>query len=119
VLYALRLLKANPAFAAIAVFTLAFGIGANTAIFTVVDALALRPLPYGHPEQLIAIETRKSREPELEAWTSAPDFFDLRDRTRFLSSAAGISPVWNLVLTGRGAADRMETLFVSADFPRR
>src|SRR5205085_111481 len=103
--YALRLLRANPAFAVIAVFTLAFGIGANTAIFTVTDALAFHPLPYEHPEQLVAIETRKAREPELEAWTSAPDFFNLRERTRFFSAVAGISPVWNVVLTGRGAAD--------------
>src|SRR5947209_7934787 len=112
VLYALRLLKANPGFTAIAVFTLAFGIGANTAIFTLVDALALWPLPYGHPEQLTAVETRKTREPELESWTSAPDYFDIRERTRFFSSIAAISPVWNMVLTGLGAADLTEGTYV-------
>jgi hypothetical protein len=80
--YALRFLRKNPGFAAISVLTLAFGIGGNTAIFTMVDAIALRGLPYREPDRLVAIETRKTQQPELEPWTSALDFFDARDRTR-------------------------------------
>ncbi|HLK65325.1 MAG TPA: ABC transporter permease [Bryobacteraceae bacterium] len=114
--YSLRFLLRNPAFTAIAVATLAFGIGGNTAVFTLVDAIALRSLPYRQPDRLIAVETRKAQQPELEAWTSALDFFDIREQATTLSSLAGISPVWNVTMTGRGDAEQLETLYVSADF---
>jgi len=114
--YATRFLGRNPAFVAIAVSTLAFGIGGNTAIFTMVDAVALRSLPYREPGRLMAIETRKASQPEIEPWTSAPDFFDIRERTRAFSSVAGISPVWNVVMTGSGEAEQLDCLYVSADF---
>jgi hypothetical protein len=68
--YAGRFLRRNPGFTAIAAITLAFGIGGNTAVFTMVDAVALRSLPYRDPGQLMAIETRKAQQPELEPWTS-------------------------------------------------
>jgi putative ABC transport system permease protein len=114
--YGVRFLRRNPAFAAIAVATLAFGIGGNTAIFTMVDALALRGLPYRDADRLMSIETRKAQQPEIEPWTSAPDFFDFRERARGFSALAGISPVWDMVMTGRGDAENEEALFVSADF---
>ena len=114
--YALRFFRRNPTFTAIAVLTLAFGIGGNTAIFTLVDAVALRSLPYSDPSRLTAIETRKSQQPEIEPWTSALDFFDMRDHFQSFSHLAGISPIWNLVLTGNQPAERVEALFVSASF---
>lgn len=114
--YAARFLRRNPGFAVLAAATLAFGIGGNTAIFTMVDAVVLRSLPYHHAEQLMAIETRKIQQPELEPWTSALDLQDLRTRTTAFSSIAGISPVWNVVLTGMGEAERLRALYVSPAF---
>jgi predicted permease len=113
---ALRFLRRNPAFAAIAVGTLAFGIGGNTAIFSMADALALRGLPYPQADRLMAIETRWPRQSEMEPWTAVPDFFDLRQRAQSFSAMVGISPVWNDILTGAGPTERLETLYVSASF---
>ncbi len=116
--YAARFFHRNPAFAAVAVITLAFGIGGNTAVFTMVDALVLHGLPYSEPDRLMAIDTTKSQQAYIEPWTSALDFFDLRDRTHAFSSIAGIGPVWNVILTGSGEAERLESLYVSASlFP--
>jgi predicted permease len=114
--YAGRFLRRNPGFTAIAAITLAFGIGGNTAVFTMVDAVALRGLPYRDSGQLMAIETRKAQQPELEPWTSALDLADMRAHTDAFSAIAGISPVWNVVLTGFGDAQRLTSLYVSADF---
>jgi predicted permease len=114
--YAFRFFRRSPAFTAIAVCTLAFGIGGNTAIFTLVDAVALRSMPYRDAGRLVAIETRKPQQPEVEPWTSAPDFFDIRDHAGSFSAVAGISPIWNTILTGRGPAEQVDTLFVSATF---
>src|SRR3954447_16096708 len=58
-----RQLGRNPVFAAVAIVTLAFGIGANTAIFSIADALVLRGLPYREPDRLMAVETRRTGQP--------------------------------------------------------
>jgi hypothetical protein len=112
--FAARHMRRNPVFAAVAIVTLAFGIGANTAIFTIVDALLLRGLPYRDADRLMAIETRRVQQPEIEPFTSTPTFFDLRERARSFESLMGIQPVWTLVLTGRGDAEQLKGLFVSA-----
>ncbi len=111
-----RHLRRNPLFAAVAIVTLAFGIGANTAIFTMVDTLVLRGLPYREPDRLMAIETRRVQQPEIDPFTSPPAFFDLRVRARSFESLMGIQPVWNMVLTGRGEAQQIKGFFVSATF---
>lgn len=114
--HAVRLLRGNLAFALLAICTLAFGIGANSAIFTIVDTLALRALPYRDASRLVAIG---GVNPTSNAyWTSMLDYVDLRDDMRSFSSMAAISPVWNDVATIRGAAERLQTLYVSASlFP--
>ncbi len=77
--YAARTLRANPAFAAAAVLTLALGIGASTAIFSVADAVLLRPLPYKDPARLVyACADLKTRNVSDHLW-SGPDYMDLRD----------------------------------------
>jgi predicted permease len=113
--FGLRVLRKSPAYSVAAVLTLALGIGLTTSIYTAVDALALRPLPYQAPDRLMAIESREAHHPENAAWSSAPDFFDLRDHVQSFSFVAAVSPVWNVALTGLGEAERLESLFISAD----
>ncbi len=113
---ALRFFGSNPGFAVIVVATLALGIGGNTAIFTMADALALRSLPYPGANRLMAIETYWTHQQELEPWTSALDLFDLRSRAKSFTSIAAISPVWNDVLASANGAERLETLYVSPNF---
>ncbi len=114
--FAARQLARAPSFSVVTAATLCFAIGGCTAVFSVADALTLRGLPYKDPSKLVSVEMRKSDQPEIEPWTSALDFFDLRERTRTLSSMVAISPIWNMVLTGKGPARRLECLFVSANF---
>jgi putative ABC transport system permease protein len=88
--YGLRQLFKHPAFTIIAILTLALGIGANTAIFSVVNAVLLKPLPFPEPEQLIAFGMTDSRVKDQVnlGSLSYPDFFDFRDQNRTLTSSA-------------------------------
>jgi putative ABC transport system permease protein len=87
--YGARMLRKNPGFTTIAVLTLALGIGANTAIFSVVDAVLLRPLPYAHPQQLMIIRETSQRVGTHSP--SYPDFLDWRKQSRTLAQMAALN----------------------------
>jgi predicted permease len=113
--YALRLLRKQPGFAAVAVLTLALGIGANTAIFSVVDAVLLRPLPFPHPEQLVRV-TADLRKVNLKDFgISINELFDYRDRTGIFDQISGVMPL-NANLTEVYRPERVETLLVDANY---
>ncbi|MBX3733770.1 MAG: ABC transporter permease [Verrucomicrobiae bacterium] len=85
---ALRQLLKNPGFTAVAVLTLALGIGANTAIFGIVNAVLLKPLPYENPQQLVTISDSNPKRGFTQINASAASFFGWRDRTTSFSSLA-------------------------------
>jgi putative ABC transport system permease protein len=90
--YGLRQMRKRPGFTLVVVLTLALGIGANAAIFSVLDAVLLRPLPYDRPEQLVKVWTRFTGigQPNDQNWVSAPEFHDLLTLNRSFSELAAI-----------------------------
>src|ERR1044071_698994 len=91
VTYALRSLRRQPAFLLITMLTLVLGIGANTAVFSVVRGVLLRPLPYPHPEQLEYITSQFPGLGFNQFWVSAPEYVEFRDNNKTFSSVGGYS----------------------------
>jgi predicted permease len=89
--YAFRMFRRNPVFAALAVVALGLGIGANTAIFTLVDSVLLRPLPYAHPDRLVMIWSSNEREHRDRDVVSPLDFMDFKRASAFSSVEAAYS----------------------------
>jgi predicted permease len=112
--YGLRALKKNPGFAAISVLTLALGIGANTAIFSVVNSILLRPLPYKDPDRLVILGHAYPKL-DLIAPVSPPGFLSYRDRGNVFESAA-VSTGGSVNMTGQGEPERVQGRQVSASF---
>jgi putative ABC transport system permease protein len=114
--YAARLLRRQPGFAAAAVQTLALGLGANTAIFALVDATLLRPLPFPAPGDLVML--REHTETSAPGPVSPVNLRDWRDRSRTLSGVAGFVPnVGGMVMTGAdGSAETVPRQWVTAGF---
>jgi putative ABC transport system permease protein len=113
--YALRVLRKAPGFAAAAIVTLALGIAANTAIFSVVYATLLKPLPYPHAEQLFSVNQRESHDESVRTGFSYLTFSDLRDQNRIFSAVAGAQE-HELTLTGHGEPQVVSTSVVTSDF---
>ncbi len=112
--FAFRQLRAAPVFTVIALTTLALGIGANSAIFALVDATLLRPLPYGNPARLVTIwETSGANS---RSFASPPNMFDWNTRNRTFEQIAGFTPnVGGMVMAGRdGIAETVSRQWVTA-----
>jgi putative ABC transport system permease protein len=112
--YGLRMLVKNPGFTAVAVVTLALGIGANTAVFSLLDTILLRPLPYRDPEQLVVVsETVPQMGGDTEIGVAAGEYLDYRDRSRsFVQAAAYEAAGFNL--TGEGTPLRVNAAAATA-----
>ncbi len=112
--YGMRMLRKNPAFTGIAVLALALGIGANTAMFSVIEAVLLRPLPYSNPDELARVASTWERGGVTTPYSSSPpDFFDWRDQNRSFSSMFAYR-IGEYALTGRGEAKRVRAVMATA-----
>jgi predicted permease len=111
--YALRVMRKNPGFAAVAILTLALGIGANTAIFSVVYAVLLKPLPYPAPNQLVVVFDAKPQEGVNFTGVSYMDFEDVRAQNNVFTELAG-NQEHDLTVTGRGEPFVADTAVVTA-----
>src|SRR5215813_14694042 len=99
--YGWRVLTKSPTFTMIAVLTLALGIGASTAVFSVVDTVLLHPLPYKNPEQLVVVSETLPQMLSEDSGVSAGEFQDYRDRNRSFSQVAAYESA-GFNLTGDG-----------------
>jgi putative ABC transport system permease protein len=110
--YAFRLLAKSPAFTLIAIFTLALGVGANTAIFSVVNSVLLRPLPFRDPSRLVLV-IEKSKYPTITV--SYENYLDWRDQNHEFESMEAIYGN-NMTFTAKGEPQRLIARFVTAGF---
>ncbi|MFQ5694683.1 MAG: ABC transporter permease, partial [Terriglobia bacterium] len=113
--YGARMLAKSPGFTAVAVLTLALGIGANTAIFSVVNAILLKPLPFQQPDQLVYIQETARRETVESRPLSYPNFLDWRARSKSFSGMAALDSA-AYTLTGSEQAERITGEGVSAGY---
>ena len=112
--YGVRMLLKNPAFTSVAVLALALGIGANTAMFSVIEGVLLRPLPYSDANQLMRVASTWERDGTTTPYSSSPpDFFDWRNQNRSFSSAFAYQ-IGNFALTGRGEAKGVRAVMATA-----
>ena len=112
--FGLRMLAKNPGFTSVAVLALALGIGANTAMFSVIEAVLLRPLAYSNADQLVSVVSMWQRGGLTTPFScSPPDFFDWRDQNRSFSSIFAFH-TRERALTGRGDARRVTTVVATA-----
>jgi putative ABC transport system permease protein len=113
--FALRGLMRSPAFTAIAVLTLALGIGANTAIFSVINAVLLRPLAYAQPDQLVSLRARLLGRGRKDVPMSQPEYQDLRREVPAIRDLAAAWPI-NINLTGSDEPERIQAAVVSSNY---
>jgi putative ABC transport system permease protein len=113
--YGLRMLAKNPAFTVVAIITLGLGIGANTAVFSGVNAMLLRPFPFQDLDRVVAVWETVPKQDHWHIAAAPANFLDWRERSKtleFLAAGHG----WSANLTGGGLAERVEGYQVTADF---
>jgi putative ABC transport system permease protein len=113
--YAIRMLQKSPWFSVTAILTLALGIGANTAIFSVVNSVLLRPLPYPQSQQLVVIREKATKVGAENVQFSVPEIMDFRARNRTLASVAEYHGM-SFTLFGYGDPQRVRAGVVSANY---
>src|SRR5262245_34744113 len=111
--YALRMLVKSPAFSALAIITLALGIGANSAIFSVVNTVLLRPLPFENPGQLVSLWAHGAANPNDKDVASYPDFVDYQKQSRSFNTMAAFTRAGAVL--GKGAqAQELDGVAITA-----
>ena len=113
--YGLRMLRKSPGFTAVAILTLALGIGANAAIFSLIDAVLLRALPFPHPDRLVAIWERRSASGEANIPVSGHEFVAWSEESHTFDRMA-LYATDNVTVTGHGEPESIGVLRVSAEF---
>jgi predicted permease len=113
--YGLRMLRRSPGFTAVTILTLALGIGANTAIFSVVNAVLLRRLPFPQSVQLVSVQLYDTILKAPNEYLSIPNFFDWRRQNQVFSGMAAFTD-YTCTLTGAGRPVHLNAEWVSADF---
>ena len=114
--YGVRILIKNPGFTLVALLTLALGIGANSAIFSVVNSVLLRPLPYHQPDRLVMVWHNNTKEGKPDDFIAYPSFLDLRAQSQRLEDAAALTPLWRFVLPGSDGHEQVDGHWVSSSF---
>src|SRR5262245_21714846 len=112
--YGARMLLKNTGFTLIALATLALGIGANTAIFSVINAVLLRPLPYAEPERLVALWESNTQRPQSRNSISYPNFFDWRAQSQSFERMASYYTI-PIALTGGATPVNLRAAVISPD----
>ena len=112
-LYACRLLRRQPAFSGVAILTLALGIGATTAVFTVVYGVLLRPLPYRDPARLVTL--LYGHQGRVSPWLSPSNLRDYVAQSEVFTGAAAIAPI-TVNMTGFGDPERVQGARVSSNY---
>ena len=113
--YGVRGLRNSPGFTLVAIVTLALGIGATTAIFSVVNAVLLRPLPYKDSTRLVHLWTVSPSFPDFQMGQSIPNLNDIQSRAHSFDIIAAYLP-GQTALTGEGAPERLSSSAATADF---
>jgi predicted permease len=114
--FAARMLRKNPGFAVVAVLTLALGIGVNTAIFSIVESVLLRPLPFHDSDRLFAVWTKAKEQGADRAGTSMPEFEDYQSQSHSFEYLANLLPSFHYTWTGNGEPRVVRCSGISYDF---
>ena len=113
--YAVRTLRRSPGYAFVAILTLGLGIGANTAIFSVINAVVLRPLPYAQPDRLVVVNHYYPSLANLMAGVSVPGFLEYEKQDQAFSAMTAFTG-WAPTLTGHGDANRLQGQQVAGEY---